>query len=192
MADWYQDFMLTSPDSGEFGPVDLFSGDGMDLPSTSSYTPDVNDYTDTGFDLLDGWVYEATPAVDSFWEKLTTGASSIWDSISESANKLFMTPDTTDSKTDATKGGGLNTLGQTLLAGALQGISQSSLQKWQAERAAKENKLTREASAAENAKQRAFDKQQQDERYSRAEYGGSPSLGRPRRGSGILSSGEAI
>jgi hypothetical protein len=104
----------------------------------------------------------------------------------DKATKLFTEPETTkrvlNKETgqyeDVATGGGMNSLGKLLIAGAIQSLGQGSVMKWQAERASKEK-----------AKDRAAVVAAKNEEYRRKAYGAAPQIGTPQRGIGLIGTG---
>ena len=113
----------------------------------------------------------------SGWMKEATGL----------ASKLFTNPPSSSTRIDPTTGkpvtvekpgGGLNSLGQLLIAGAIQGVAGGYAAK--AKQAAEEKEKKRE---------RTFKREEKAEEYARKEYGGAPQIGRVTRGTGLLARG---
>lgn len=160
---------------GDGGLLQETQAGAPSVAASASYSSTTGDGTQGNADILN--------SVGTF---ASDAASTLKDWF-DKATSLFTEPETTrrvqNKETgqyeDVTSaGGGLNSLGKLLIAGAIQSLGQGSVLKWQAERASKEK-----------AKDRAAVLAAQNEKYRRAAYGGAPQLNAKRRGSGLLGTG---
>lgn len=137
--------------------------------ASASYTGGSGDWTSGGaLDTIKSWGEDILGAIG----KAAGAAGKLFTEPEGSTMKL--NPATGKYEPVAT-GGGLSSLGQLLLAGAVQSLGQGSVLKWQAERASKEK-----------AKDRAAVLAAQNEKYRRQAYGAAPQLGAPQRGIGLV------
>jgi hypothetical protein len=133
-------------------------------------------------------------ALAAAWDSSKNFILDVGDTLKTGAEKLFMTPEGTATARDPITGaitsrpvgGGLNTLGQTLLAGVLKSVGEGMNEKWKADTVAKENAKTRAATAKENDLNRKLTRESRDMAYARKEYGQAPQLGTPTRGVGLI------
>ncbi len=137
---------------------------------------------------------DVSGAIDNALGYAKTAISSLGDW----ASKVFTEqPSTTTRYNPATgkyedvanAGGGLNSLGKTLLAGALQSLGTAAVAKWQNERASEEAAKGRKFSAAEKEKDRQFERDKIADQNARKPYGTDTGLGVPRTGVGLINRG---
>lgn len=136
--------------------------------ASASYTGGSGDFLSGALDTIKSWGDDILGAVS----KAAGAAGKLFTEPEGSTMKL--NPATGKYEPVAT-GGGLSSLGQLLLAGAVQSLGQGSVLKWQAERASQEKAKDRKAVLAA-----------QNEKYRRQEYGAAPQLGTPQRGIGLV------
>lgn len=198
MADWFSDLF---PDIDTSGNVDYgtggdpgsysgasydqmfeqtFGGTGAD---TSAYTPT---YDTSGGGGGGGGGQDSASVFANIGDFVTGAQNTVsgwWDEAVKLGEKLFTNPEQTTTQIDpltkkpvqvTTAGGGLNSLGQLLISGAIQGLGQGQVMKWQAERASKEKQ-----------KERNFEREKRAEDFSRKPYGGAPQLA-PKMGTGLI------
>ncbi len=192
--DWFsQTFNIDTSGQGDLADSGGYSGGDYDAmfaqnfgdvaaPAglTSTYgtspggTADTSFTGGTGTDASSGgflgFVASAGGTIADAFKSAFTGAMSLFTN----PEKTVTGPD----GTTKTTGGGINTLGQTLLAGALQSLGQGQVLKWQADRVSKEKALDRRAV-----------KEAQAEKYRRAAYGEAPQIAQPSTGVGLIHRG---
>ena len=130
-----------------------------------------------GGSTLAGALSAGLGTLGSWFEKIAAGAGKLFTeqpSTTTRINPLTGKPEMVQSA-----GGGLNSLGQLLLSGAIQGLGQSSVLKWQAETAEKSKKKAFE-------REKTFEKEKRAEDFARKAYGVAPQIGAPTRGVGLI------
>ena len=149
-------------DTSAGGPAEQTSQGGLLAGAVTSGGGTSGGFLESALGEIKGWFDSAMGAAGKLFTEQPSTTSRI--------NPLTGKPETVQSA-----GGGLNSLGQLLLTGAIQGLGQGSVVKWQQERAEKEK-----------ARDRKLTRETRDIEYARKEYGAAPQIGAPTRGVGLI------
>lgn len=180
---------MSVPEGGQsFADLLASSGGVADNTPTSSVDTSQMSVGDGGgsfADLYAGGSYSGVSSLDDAYASAQGYLQNALGKIGEAWDAIFVEPTQTQEtytrtgeKVTSTTGGGISDIGKMLIAGAVQGLGQSQIAKWQADTAAKEAQKSRD-----------FAKAQQDEAYRRKAFsttGKTP--GAPARGAGLLAS----
>ena len=162
----------------EVGPPAYLAGGGSENDSAAAYAALYGDTPAAAaqqggaaeegglFSDIGNFVTNAGGAISNWASKIFTNQPSTTTRINPATGK----PETIEKP-----GGGLNSLGQLLIAGALQGVAGGMA-----------SKSKQEAEAKEKKKERSFEREKIAEGYARKEYGAAPQIGQATRGTGLL------
>lgn len=123
--------------------------------------------------IFDNFVNSAGSTISGWWKDAGDIASKIFTNQPSTTTRV--NPETGKLETVEKPGGGLSSLGQLLIAGALQGVSSGMA-----------SKSKQEAESKEKKKERTFEREKIAEGYARKEYGTAPQIGQATRGTGLL------